>query len=404
MFYIGIDIAKRSHVATILDNQGERIGKHFSFTNSQDGFNKLLTKLTKLSQDTSEFVCGMEATGNFWESTYQFLESNNFQVLLLNPFQTNQYKKLMGKKIKTDAVDSLVIAGLIRSGEANGSFVPQENIKELRELVKLRAYLIKDRNSYKRKMMSLMQVLFPEYADVVSTHFGKVSLAILSEYQSANDFATLSPAVLLAKVRKLNGRNFSLVTAENIVSAAKQSVASTMAVGARKFSLKIVIEQIKTLSTSIKQLEKQFESLIDPDGDNYSGIDGTLSTIPGVGPKTIATFISEVGDGSRFKTTKDLIGYIGFYPKISESGNFKNAHPKITKAGPSHLRHALYLAAVACIKHNHELRNLYHKKLSQGKSAIQAIIVVARKLAIIMLSMLKSGEVYQPHLVFTQTN
>jgi hypothetical protein len=58
------------------------------------------------------------------------------------------------------------------------------------------------------------------------------------------------------------------------------------------------------------------------------------------------------------------------------------------------------MAAVASLKHNPEMRTLYHKKLSQGKTEKQALICVGKKLLQIMLAMLKSGEPYNPMKVF----
>ncbi len=58
------------------------------------------------------------------------------------------------------------------------------------------------------------------------------------------------------------------------------------------------------------------------------------------------------------------------------------------------------MAAVACLRHNPEMRSLYHKKLSQGKTEKQALICVAKKLLEMMLSMLKSGKPYNPSRVY----
>jgi len=58
------------------------------------------------------------------------------------------------------------------------------------------------------------------------------------------------------------------------------------------------------------------------------------------------------------------------------------------------------MAAVSAIRHNPEMRTLYNKKISQGKTRQQALIYVAKKLAQMMLAMLKSGQEYKPERVF----
>ncbi len=95
---------------------------------------------------------------------------------------------------------------------------------------------------------------------------------------------------------------------------------------------------------------------------------------------------------------KDFIGFVGLYPKIEQSGSSLDK-ARLTTKGSRILKHALYMASVASLIHNPYLKNVYKNKLSQGKSAKQALIVVSRKLACIMYSMLKNNVVYNPERV-----
>ena len=84
-------------------------------------------------------------------------------------------------------------------------------------------------------------------------------------------------------------------------------------------------------------------------------------------------------------------------------GKYQKKNPSIQQAGPKELRYMLYMASVACIKHNSELAKYYHDKVSAGMPAKKAIIKVAVKLAKMMYSMLKSGQDYDSSRVFMQT-
>ena len=140
-------------------------------------------------------------------------------------------------------------------------------------------------------------------------------------------------------------------------------------------------------------------SLGNDDINSFPG--SNLLTIPGVGPKTLAAILSCAGEsGQAFSNGVKLIGHIGFFPQIYESGETKRAN-RMSNKGPAYLRHALYIASVACIKHNLQLRKLYHTKISQGKKPKQALICVAKKLAHLCLSMLHSGQDYNPARVFS---
>ena len=74
----------------------------------------------------------------------------------------------------------------------------------------------------------------------------------------------------------------------------------------------------------------------------------------------------------------------------------------MSKKGPSALRAALYMAAVASLKHNPYLRSLYHRKISEGKESKQALISVAKKIISMMYSMLKYQADYDPQRIFFQ--
>lgn len=189
MNYSGIDVARKSCRICILDNRGEMLGKSFTLANTSEHLNDLLKRLSHLSLSPENLVCGIEATGNLWENIYSFLTKNGFKVVLLNPFQTRKYHDVMGKKAKTDAIDALVIAGLLRSGEATSSYVPDEEIQSLRDLTRLRARLLNELKDYKRRAFSLINLLFPEFLSLVKNPFGIVAIDLLKKYPTAKNFA-----------------------------------------------------------------------------------------------------------------------------------------------------------------------------------------------------------------------
>ena len=167
-------------------------------------------------------------------------------------------------------------------------------------------------------------------------------------------------------------------------------------------NLNILLSCLQQMDKSIAELDQRTTDILSPtkDDDEFSFPGANLLTIPGVGPKTLAAMLSAVGsNGQSFASGTQLIGHVGFFPKIYESGETRKDN-KISKRGPNYLRSALYMAAVACLKHNPQFKALYDKKRSQGKTSKQALIYVAKKLAHLCLSMLKSGDVYHPERVF----
>ena len=398
MHYLGIDVSKASHQCIILDTNGEALGKSFTVQSSKDDFFKLAKKLSELNIPKADLVIGLEATGNLWENLYSFLKEQDFNVILLNPYQTNKFHEAMLKKAKTDSIDALVIAGLLRSGCASSSYIPDEDIQSLRDLVRLKDGYLKDVKNYKRKAYSLLNLVFPEFLNMVKDPFNIVSTDILLKYQTANDFKNLRPKDLIKIFRHRQGNNYDDSWANKVISSAKDSIYSGKAHKARGIVLKSLIQNIKYLKEQIGLLDNEIQLLLKPDNNLPNSNVDNLLTIPGVGPKTIAVFLAEVGNIQRFLSCKDFIGYVGFYPKIEQSGSSLNK-AKLTNKGSGILKHALYMASVASLIHNPYLKSVYHDKVSQGKCPKQALIVVARKLACIMYSMLKNNSVYNSERV-----
>jgi len=119
MYCLGIDISKKSFTFSILDEEGEAITKPLTCPSTRRGMEKLVEKISSLKLEKDKILIGIEATGNLWENLYSFLEG--YRVIILNPYQTRKYHQVLSKKAKTDKVDSLVIAGLLRSKEALAS-------------------------------------------------------------------------------------------------------------------------------------------------------------------------------------------------------------------------------------------------------------------------------------------
>ena len=403
MNYLGIDVSKAESRYVFLDNSGEKFTKPFTLDNNQQSFLQLLERFKELKLSMETLLIGIEATGIWWENLYSLLTENKFKVIVLNPHQTNKFREALRIKAKTDDIDAYVIAGLLRSQEYAASFIPEESIQCLREITKLRFQLVKDRQNYERQTNALLGLLFPEIAQTaIKNPFAISSMAILKAYPTAKHLAEAKPKNIEKIVRSIQGNNFNIKEIQSLIETAQKSIYSGRAKHDRGLNLNILLIQVETLQNAIAQLDERMNNILSPsdsnDANSFPG--ANLLSIPGVGPKTLAAILSAVGStGQAFPDGKHLIGHIGFFPKIYESGETRHDNT-ISNRGPKYLRAALYMAAVASLKHNPELKALYNRKVSQGKTAKQALVHVAKKIAHLCLSMLKSGQVYNPSRVF----
>jgi transposase len=403
LFTLGIDVAQKTSSCLILNPEGRKV-KAFTFENSPEGFHGLVQRLKETSISKRDLLIGFEATGNLWENLYGYLKKEGFNVVLLNPFHVKKYREALAKKAKTDKMDALVIAQFLRTGEYVQSQVAEETIQSLREITRLRYELLKERKNYQRQVCSMLAVVFPEYDQTaLKNPFTISALAVLQKFPTAKDLAQAKPKQIEKIIRTIPGNNFGLKEIETLISTAQKSIYTGRAKEARAISLRILLIHIGHLVRSINELEEEMDKMLSPQGPQDSFPGENLLTIGGVGPKTVAAVLSYLGEnGANFSSSTRAVGYVGYFPKIYQSGESKREN-KISKRGPRMLRWALYMAAVASLKHNPEMKTLYHRKCSQGKTKKQALICVAKKLLQIMLAMLKSGEPYNPNMVFVQS-
>lgn len=128
MYFVGIDIAKKTHQAAIICSDGKLSGKPFKFPNTVDGFNLFLEKLGAVTPDLSQFEIGMEATGHYWLNLYTWLSDKGFRLHVINPLQSDALRNLYIRKTKTDSVDAKIIADVIRIGQYCETQLADENI------------------------------------------------------------------------------------------------------------------------------------------------------------------------------------------------------------------------------------------------------------------------------------
>lgn len=220
-------------------------------------------------------------------------------------------------------------------------------------------------------------------------------------YPTASDLAALSPRAIEKIARTFQGNNFDRDKAEALVRAAQTSIYAGKAKASRGKVLASLLGQMAGLESALDDLDQTIGDALSPPGNGPSPAD-RLTAIPGIGPKTAAVLLAEIGEVSRFSSASHLVAYFGFFPILSESGGKPLGSPRMSRQGPKHLRQALYMASVAALKHNPDLRALYHRKISQGKAPKQALIVVARKLLAIVYSLLRYQTDYDSHRLFLQ--
>ena len=389
MFYLGIDIAKNTHVASLIDEKGKNIFKGFSFSNSTDG-GKSLLEIIKKHVDFSDVTVGMEATGHYWLSIYSFLYDYDFHSIhVINPIQTDGWRKGTEiRKRKNDIIDSVLIADLIRYGDFVETSLSNEDLFSLRNICRMRNYLVQSTGDLKRKIICVLDQVFPEYQSIFSNTFGTTSKQLLLDFSSPADFEELSVDVLTETLETLSRKKIGQSTAEKLINSAKNSFGITFSRESFTFQLKLLIEQIKFIEGQIKDCETKIKELM-------KKINSPITTIPGIGTVLGAVILSEFGDINRFDKPSQLVAYAGIDATVSQSGEYEGSHNVMSKRGSPYLRKALFQAALVASNSDPVLKAYYQKKRAEGKHHKTCIGAVARKLCNIIYAVLKNDKPYQ---------
>lgn len=341
MYYVGIDIAKRSHVACIMHDDSSLVVKPFEFLSSESGFKKLLIHLQSLSCDLSEVIIGMEATGLLFENLYRYLKELTYRVVLLNPYQTSKFREMdTMKRVKNDNIDSIMIAALIKSGRFSEGYVSAEQLQSLRELYRHKASLDDQLKAIKRQTETLLAVVFPELEQIVPDPFNVTGLALLEKYPTAKHYEYASVDRILKTFRGIKGNNFNSNKAAKLLALANESIYFGTAKEARAMSIRSNIALIRLLKIQMNACDEQMIHLFDAthtqasneDQETMSQLIDNLRTIPGVGDKTILSLLAECGNLDRFTDAKALVGYLGLYPTLEQSGG-STKHGRLAKRG-----------------------------------------------------------------------
>lgn len=116
-------------------------------------------------------------------------------------------------------------------------------------------------------------------------------------------------------------------------------------------------------------------------------------SMPGVGIRTTARLLLDIGDGSAFATAGHLAAYAGLAPVTRRSGSsIRGEHP--SRGGNKHLKRALFLSAFAAL-HDPDSRAYYDRKRAAGKKHNAALICLARRRVDVLHAMLRNGTYYQ---------
>jgi len=156
-----------------------------------------------------------------------------------------------------------------------------------------------------------------------------------------------------------------------------------------------IAQSIEFLQAELKRLEAMIQTHID-DAPDLRDKKELLESIPGVGER-VSTHMTALFAAKTFDSAEQLAAYLGLVPVHWESGSSVRGRPRMSKAGPSHLRKLLYMPAVTARRWNPHIKAFSERLLAKGKSKMAVIGACMRKLAHLCFGVVHSGRPYDPN-------
>ncbi len=364
----GLDIHKASVVACLLVAEGGGRSRKEVRT-----FGTMTADLLALADWLATAGCthvAMESTGVYWKPIWNLLEGS-FTLLLVN---ARHMRAVPGRK--TDVRDSEWIADLLQHGLLRASFVPPRPQRELRELVRYRTTLVRERAAEVNRVQKTLEGANIKLAAVATDITGKSGRAILAALvagtTAAATLADLAQGRMRAKLAQLER-----ALAGQMASHQRFLLAQQLA------HMDFLEETVERVSTEIAERLRPSEHAI-----------ARLMTIPGVGRRTAEVLVAEMGtDMAQFPTAQHLASWAGLCPGNNESAG-KRKSGRTRKGNPS-LRTALVEVAQAAGRAKRTYLGAHYQRLVSRRGKKKAVVAVAHTILVIAYYLLLRQTTYQ---------
>lgn len=298
----------------------------------------------------------MESTGVYWKPVWNILEEG-FKLILVN---AKHLKQVPGRK--TDVTDSEWIAKCMQLGLLEPSFVPERELRDLRDLTRHRTKLVESKGSVIQRIQKTLEDCNIKLGSVATKTMGvsgqEMIESLIRGNQDATQLADLARGRLRKKIPDLQLALEGRVTEHH------------------RFMLKMLLQQLKSLESFIEKFNKRIEKAIRP----YQKEIELFMTSTGVGRRTAENVVAECGtDMSRFPSDGHLCSWIGISPGNNESAG-KHKSGKIKK-GNRWAKKALTEAAWAASRTKGSYCQAQYRRIAARRGTKRAIVAVGHTLA-----------------------
>jgi len=387
--FCGLDVGKEAHHACALDPDGRRL---FDAPLPQDE-GRLRDLFDRLAQRGPVLVV-VDQPNTIGALPIAVARAMGLDVAYLPGLAMRRIADLHPGTAKTDARDAYVIADAARvmPHTLRRVDVGEEALTELNVLVGFDDDLAAEATRLVNRLRGLLTQVHPALERVLGPRIHtKAVMALLSRYGGPTGLRKAGRGRLLATARKANPRGAADLVDHLLAALDEQTVvvpgtsAAETVVPRLAASLRDTLDQRAVIAA-------QVERVLDA-----HPLAAVLTSMPGVGVRTAARILLEVGDASSFPTAGHLAAYAGLAPVTRRSGiSIRGEHPP--RSGNKQLKRVLFLSAFAALRADPVSRAYYDRKRGEGKRHNAALICLARRRTDVLYAMIKTKTNYQTRL------
>lgn len=384
--WIGLDVGKEEHFADVLDDAGESL---FSRSIANDE----VVVETLLEQAAEHGTAGLviDQPGSIAQLAIAIAARQEVPVAYVPGLVMRRAADLYPGEAKTDRRDAFVIADTARTRRRSVHWLDtgsDELLEHLRVLNGFDVDLAADLTRLTNRLRDSLVAVSPALERAIGSRLHQTGVRdLIAKFPGPSALRAAGRARITSTIKKRSPRLAAKVT--DAVMAALDAQTVTMpaetAVSRVIAELAVELDRIHTRRDALAgEIEEVF--LAHPFGQ-------VLVTLPGIGPRTGARILAEIGDGTRFANGSKLASYAGLAPVTRQSGTSIRGESQ-SRRGNHRLKNAMFLAAFASLR-SPDSKAFYDRKRAEGKKHNAAVICLARRRCDVILAMLRNGEHYR---------
>jgi transposase len=385
--WIGLDVGKETHFADVLDNDGERLFSR-GISNDQADIEALIDRAGQHG------VPGLviDQPGSIAQLVLAVAARREVPVAYVPGLVMRRAADLYPGEAKTDRRDAYIIADTARTRRKQVHWLDASSDELLAQLRVLNGFdtdLAEDQTRVTNRLRDALTSIAPALERALGNRLQHAGIRdLVAAFPTLTALRAAGPDAVRVTIARRSPR----IAGKTADAVAKALGAQDVTMPAEKATGRVIAELARELDRVFQRrdaLAEEIEAvfLAHPFGE-------ILASLPGIGPRTGARILAEIGDGSGFASGAKLASYAGLAPVTRQSGTSLNGESR-SRRGNHRLKNAMFLAAFASLR-DPASKAFYDRKRAEGKRHNAALICLARRRCDVILAMLRNREPYQP--------